>query len=407
MRAINHHLLFLLLGLGGSFCASLTVAQNMTSSPYSMFGIGEPAEGLYGQLAGMGGVSYGMRGKNLLNSNNPAAFTALDSCHLIGEASVFAKYEEYASRGETSRSGQGNFARFTLGGRVLKRWYMGAGVLPYSSVGYYFITKEPMEGTDGGSVTSQFEGSGGLSKVYWTHAFLLSPRWSVGMNLSYIFGNLVYTETQGSMAETRRLWAGSLYADFGLQYTTQVNKHTSFTWGAVYGYRQKLKFTNEVSVTGESVSSSETKRRVTQYLPEFYGLGGSLHYKKMYYALDYSVDRYSVLPSSDSRVKFRDRHQLRAGVSYVPNSYISDKYRRRMEYKAGLSVSTPYMMVSGEKGKNCTATVGVDFPVRDGKIGVSLFYDKTWYGQNVLTKNLAGFTLTYTLSEKFYRKKLD
>lgn len=55
MKAINYILFFLLI----TFKAQ---AQNvMTSSPYSMFGIGELESGLYGQNAGMGGVAYGMR----------------------------------------------------------------------------------------------------------------------------------------------------------------------------------------------------------------------------------------------------------------------------------------------------------------------------------------------------------
>lgn len=55
MKAINCLILLLLMTLKAQ-------TQNvMTSSPYSMFGIGELQNGLYGQNAGMGGVAYGMR----------------------------------------------------------------------------------------------------------------------------------------------------------------------------------------------------------------------------------------------------------------------------------------------------------------------------------------------------------
>lgn len=63
----------------------------MTSSPYSMFGIGELESGLYGQNAAMGGVSYGMRNSTLINIENPAGLTALDSKRLLTELSIFAK----------------------------------------------------------------------------------------------------------------------------------------------------------------------------------------------------------------------------------------------------------------------------------------------------------------------------
>ena len=54
MKAINCLILLLLMTLKAQ-------TQNvMTSSPYSMFGIGELQNGLYGQNAGMGGVAYGI-----------------------------------------------------------------------------------------------------------------------------------------------------------------------------------------------------------------------------------------------------------------------------------------------------------------------------------------------------------
>lgn len=41
--------------------ASASAQNTMTSSPYSMFGLGEMASGLYGQNTSMAGVTVGMR----------------------------------------------------------------------------------------------------------------------------------------------------------------------------------------------------------------------------------------------------------------------------------------------------------------------------------------------------------
>lgn len=85
MKAINCLILLLLMTLKAQ-------TQNvMTSSPYSMFGIGELQNGLYGQNAGMGGVAYGMRNNVLMNIENPAGLTALDSKRLLTELAIFAK----------------------------------------------------------------------------------------------------------------------------------------------------------------------------------------------------------------------------------------------------------------------------------------------------------------------------
>ena len=47
--------------------ASASAQNAMTSSPYSMFGLGEMASGLYGQNTSMAGVTVGMREGMLMN----------------------------------------------------------------------------------------------------------------------------------------------------------------------------------------------------------------------------------------------------------------------------------------------------------------------------------------------------
>ena len=98
MKAINCIIFLLLVVLKSQ-------AQNvMTSSPYSMFGIGELESGLYGQNAAMGGVSYGMRNNTLINIENPAGLTALESKRLLTELSIFLKNESYTSGGSSNQA---------------------------------------------------------------------------------------------------------------------------------------------------------------------------------------------------------------------------------------------------------------------------------------------------------------
>ena len=93
--------------------ASASAQNAMTSSPYSMFGLGEMASGLYGQNTSMAGVTVGMREGMLMNIENPAGLTALDSCKLFAEASAFVKNERYRSDGSSSNAFTGNFSAFS------------------------------------------------------------------------------------------------------------------------------------------------------------------------------------------------------------------------------------------------------------------------------------------------------
>lgn len=401
MKAIKYIFLFILLAVFP------VKAQNvMTSSPYSMFGLGEISSGLYGQNAGMGGVSYGMRDASLINIDNPAGLSGLDSCKLVAEVSAFIKQENYRSSGNNNNAFTGNFSGFSLGGRIVPRWYAAASISPYTSVGYYFSATQPMEGTPNTTVTSTFYGEGGLSKASFTNAFRISRKLSAGVNLHYVFGNLSQLESQNTMSVQKKMSGNTFYADFGLQYQQSFARDISLTLGAVYGYKQKLRLDNTITVTTSTSEEEVTKKKLNQYLPQFFGLGGALNYKRWVYALDYSLRQYSVLQTDDSRISFKDSHELRLGVSYNPGIYTSDAYWKRITYKAGINLSTPYLNISNKSGLAYRATAGLALPVLNGLLNTSVFYERLQLENNVFRKGILGFTVSYTLSERFYKVKL-
>ena len=220
MRAIKHITCLLLL-----LVSSHLRGQNvMTSSPYSMFGIGELTTGSNGANAGMGNVSIGMRGKKLVNMDNPAGLSGVDSCRLLAEVYAFAKWEKYYSGGNENKSFTGNFSGMSLAGRIVPRWYAGVGLMPYSAVGYYFQTEQELEGSPGDYYTSTFMGNGGFSKFHLTNAFLLFPSLSVGTNIGYVFGNMSNIETQSSMEVSEEMSGQTWAFDFGVQYLWRLDK---------------------------------------------------------------------------------------------------------------------------------------------------------------------------------------
>ncbi len=384
-------------------------AQNvMTSSPYSMFGVGEIITGLYSSNAAMGGLSVGMRGSMLVNTDNPAALTALDTCRIFAEASLFAKWENYHAKGASNNAFTGNLSRFTLAGRIIPHWYAAIGVTPYSAVGYYFQSSQELEGVPGAYYTSTYSGNGGLSKLFLSNAFSLTKHLSVGANISYIFGNITQEEDQSTMSVSQKLTGRAFMADFGIQYYRPVNRDLKLTLGAVYGLSKEIRMENTKTIIDNSYSTEITQKKVRQELPSYFGLGGSVNYKKMTYGLDYVFHGYKSINSSDSRFTFHDSHEFRAGLNYSPNGYGASSIWKKMDYKMGIGVTTPYYMyVRSQSGHSWRVHAGLGFPLSNGKLNVGVFYDRVNVSNNMLERSLTGLTLTYTLSELFYRIKLD
>lgn len=401
MRAINSLFGCLLA------CSLPAASQNvMTSSPYSMFGVGEITSGLYGAQAAMGGTSYGLRESTSVNLENPAALTALDTCRLFAEVSAFIRGEAYRSGGKSNRTFTGNASAFSLAGRLMPGWYAAASVTPYSVVGYSFHSDQPLEGAPEATYTSTFQGSGGLSKATLSQAVRWSPAFSIGVNLSYVFGSIVRKESQEGMSVSRETHAQTFYADFGVQYTRRFRSDLALIVGAVYGYRQKLKGKNTVTVTGDYADEASRLKTDLQYLPRFGGIGGALRYKKWTYALDYTFRQYGCLHSGESRIAFRNAHEVRAGLCYFPDGFASGSYWRRVSYKGGVNLSTPYLSENKRSGVGLRISLGLGFPVLNGRVHVAAFHDRVQWEGSTFRRQVTGMTVTYTISERFYQVKL-
>lgn len=219
---------------------SIVIAQNTTNSPTSMFGLGELSTGEGGQYAGLGGTGIALRGNNFLNNANPASLTELTEQRFQIDAGIMGAYQIYSQRGASNRSVTGNLNNLSIGCRIMPRWYGAIFMAPVSSVGYAITLDEEVAGTNGGTISSLFQGEGGLSKMGISTAYLFGKRFSVGTNLSYVTGTITQTETQGTATEETSSYKHTFYADFGVQYKWAIDRERSFVAGAVYGYSQDL-----------------------------------------------------------------------------------------------------------------------------------------------------------------------
>ena len=85
------------------------------------------------------------------------------------------------------------------------------------------------------------------------------------------------------------------------------------------------------------------KSDVRMRLPQKIGIGTSLTYKKTTYALDYLFNQYANIYSDDSRIDFRNSHELRAGFCYHPDG----GFRRNVRTGLGFRLRCAIPMAFG------------------------------------------------------------
>ena len=385
----------------------LIYSQNTTNSPTSMFGLGELSTGEGGQYSGLGGAGIALQSYNFLNTANPASLTAIEGQRFLIDAGVMGAYKVYTQTGTSNHSLVGNLNNLSIGCRITPRWYGAVFMAPVSSVGYAITLDQDITGTGSSTVSSLFEGEGGLSKMGISTAYRLFKGFSVGANLSYVTGTIKQTETQGSISVEESSYKHAFYADFGLQYKFPLSRNKYLVAGAVYGYSQDLAQDNTLSVSSTSGNESidESQSHVRQCLPQFVGAGLAYNNPRWTLTVEYKYTDWSRMKSSQSNVRFENQHRLSAGTAYTAGNI----YRNPVKLLLGAGVSNSYIVIQKKKATNYYVSAGSNFTLYNGNVlSLGVKYSDQLHLPNGMQRE-RGVTLffNFTFSERTYRAKIQ
>lgn len=390
-----------------SFCAASlsVVAQNNTNLPTSMYGVGELSTSDGGRYAGMGNIGIALNRTGFQNTLNPAAITRMDSTCFIFDVGASVSSARYSFQNDHSSSFMGNPNRFSIGCRILPRWYAMIGAAPYSSVGYMIQTEEEVEGMPGSYTYSLFEGSGGLYRCYLTNAFALTKRLSVGVNLGIILGTVTQSETQESAIVEYESSKRAFYADFGIHY--EFNTTGSQKWAAGLVFAPSLQVNHENNLTYSNSSTSEgvdkSYHSRTQYLPMHIGTGISMTTGRWVATADYNYLDWSRNTSSYTSMKYENQHKLNIGGTYITNPRLP----RSTELMGGIGLSNSYINLRGGKMQYLEVSAGASFPIRYSYLSLGATWRKQINSRSsLMQESRFSVNLNITFGERISRSKL-
>lgn len=398
----TRHLLWLCTLYGGSLC----MAQNSTNLPTSMYGIGELTTAEGGRLAGMGQTGIALNRTGFLNTQNPAAITRMDTTCFTFDVGATASYARYHFLSEQSSNFTGNPNRFVFGFRMMPLWYTTVGMTPYSSVGYLIRTEEPIEGTDGGYVSSTFEGSGGLYRLFLTNAVQLTPDLSVGASLGAIIGKATQSETQEGSTVEYESKKKTLYADFGLHYSWERSDKRTWEVGLVFSPSIGLGQDNNLSYSSSSTSETvdEDTRVHAQYLPMRIGAGVATSNERWTFTADYQYIDWSRNTSDYTSVDYENQHKFNLGALYVTQP----RKPRSVELMSGIGLSNSYISLKGGKMYYAEVNAGASFPIGLSYLTLAVGWRRQLNSRaDLMQESRLSFHLNLTFGEKIWKSKLQ
>lgn len=399
-----------------------TVAQNNTNSPYTRYGYGQLADQGSSNSKAMGGVAYALRDKYQINFANPASYTAVDSLTFIFDGGVSLQNTNLSNGTLKQNAKNSSFDYITMQFRASKWAAISMGLLPYANVGYSMGEYETIENSTE-SYSKQYSGEGGLHQLYVGAGFKIFKNFSIGANISYLWGDVTRTTSESFPSSTTNfpftiqtnVGIRSYKLDFGAQYTQAFGKKHSMTLGVVYSPGHNLNNSAyELRVTGSSSSATSSQKDIVADfgIPTTYGVGLAYMYNnKLTVAADGMIQNWDKVAYMGEKDVFCKRAKVALGAEYIPNP-VGRSYLAHVKYRIGAYYSKPYYKIFGERAANeygLTAGFGLPIPRTRSMISLSAQYVKT-AGTNpaFLDENTLRICVGVTFNERwFFKRKVD
>ncbi|MFL5765184.1 MAG: hypothetical protein ACJ77K_14675 [Bacteroidia bacterium] len=149
---------------------SLSALAQVTSSPYSRYGVGDVGGKGYAQNMAIGGTCIALSNDTVpiffINNGNPASYTNMKLT--TAELGVNYTRNQLENSEQKHSINSASLGYISLAFPIKKWWGSSIGLLPYSAVGYK--VSDQAEISNVGTVKYLYQGSGGLNQVYFGNA---------------------------------------------------------------------------------------------------------------------------------------------------------------------------------------------------------------------------------------------
>ncbi len=411
---INQILFFTIAALL-AFNQSSAQSEALTSSPYSLYGLGVINQTSIGKFNSLGYSGIGIKSPYELNNLNPANYALIPQNSFLYDIGVTGEFNSYSNTSSSEEKSNVNFSNIAFGFRIMENLGAGITMTPYSDVGYSLLgVSSNIEGSTE-SFESNITGLGGLNDIKLNVGYALMPKLRLGLSASFLFGNIEETEsfiystsTFESVEQTN--YSGARLG-FGLQYDVNDKITIGSTIQLPTSLNGNLKRSVDKTISGIAISvEDESSGNVSDFkLPLEFGFGMSIKpIEELTFSADYKKNFWSDTNQSENIGSYEDQDIYAFGLEFIqdPTSY---KYGQRLAYRLGYNYDNGYLAIGDKKVEGYNFTAGIGIPTSRGThsmINLSYSYGSKGLLQNVLVKeNFHLVTLNLSLEDIWFVKK--
>ena len=404
-------------------CTIQVSGQNRISSPYSRFGIGDLMNNNSVSNMAMGGISYGYSSPYFVNPSNPATYVTFDTLSFIFDMGAYANQTKLITNNLSQDANYASLAYLKFGFPVTRWWRSSFGLLPFSNTGYNMLEKEVEETI--GAVTRTYQGSGGYNQFYFGNGFAINKNFSVGFNLTYLFGTVDKSRAttfpdssfRVNYKEISSTKLHDLSLNYGLYYKMKKENGYQFGAGLVFsngsnisatqnliGYRYFLSATGIDQILDTLLNKPAVKGKI--FLPTSIGTGLTFgKTDKWLVGADYQLqmwNKYTYFGVSDT---LKNSMRISLGGEYTPSASTVSNYFQRITYRGGVRYSNSFLELRGQQINEFGISFGFGLPLPRTRSTINLSAEIGSRGTksaNLIKENYVRFTLGLSIFERWF-----
>jgi len=390
----------------------VSFAQQGTASPYSFYGIGDMKFKGTLENRSMGGVSVEQDSIHM-NVENPSSYANLkQTTFTIGATYGTSKLKTEEQTAKASRS----TFDYLLVGIPMGKFGAGFGLIPVSSVGYKILNDNS---ATPGLTSSQYEGKGGVNKVFLGLGYKLKPNWNIGADIQYNFGKIETTSLEAisgvssSTSEINTSRLSGVNFNIGTMYQRKIKEKLNLYTSLNYTFSSKLKSESERIIRVSSdpdqvvLPSNTTNLELPSRLTLGAGIGEARKWLVGTTLAFQGSGEFNNYYNTSEDVRYENYSKYAVGGYYIPNYTSFSSYFSRVTYRAGLKYEKIGLVVNNESINDVGMTIGAGFPITGSFSNVNFgieFGKKGTVSSNLIQENYINFSLGFSFNDKWFVK---
>lgn len=406
-----------------AFLSKGIIAQtnSLSSSPYSLYGLGLSNEISTGKTNGLGGFGIAIPSSAFISNSNPASYAAIPLNSFFFDFGLKAQTNTLSENGNSNSNVIANFSNIAFAFPLTKKSGIGITLIPFTNVGYSIENIE--SDIEGSSRTflSNIDGSGGINNVMINYGYAVSNNLRLGLNASGLFGKITQRESDILPNNVLIIEDESFYSGFRLGTGFQYDLSKNFILGGIFNLPSKLNGSKESTISqytlDETVDLSDSNNTSNNKIDDFklpaeLGFGIQTKFKNDFSLnIDYKKSFWNSTNQSDKLGNYVDQDAFGFGLQYAREKKVS-KFFNNLEYRVGFNYNNGNLEINNKRVNNNSLNLGIGIPFNNGtnsmiNIGYS-YGNKGQITNGLIKENYHLFTLNLSLEGIWFQKsKID